>query len=68
MGVAGTKGGTGQRYNLGSNKGVFDEEMHTIYRVLRILTQRQESGQRDGGSVGLADPERVGRPALPPRH
>ena len=40
------EGWTARRYHLGTNKGVFGTEVYAIYRALRILDQRQESGHR----------------------
>ena len=40
------EGWTARRYHLGTNKGVFGTEVYAIYRALRILNQRQESGHR----------------------
>jgi ribonuclease HI len=40
------EGWTGCRYNLGTNKEVFDAETFAIYQALRALDQRQESGHQ----------------------
>ena len=38
-------GWVGRRCHLGNNKEVFDAEVFAIYRALRIINRRQESGR-----------------------
>ena len=40
------EGWTGRRFQLGTNKEVFDAEAFAIYQALRALDQRQERGSR----------------------
>lgn len=38
------RGCTGQSFHLGTNKEAFGAEIYAIYRALRVLNRKQESG------------------------